>query len=206
MPETVAVKFAHHTLLMEWFLMAISVSIAGLGIWFAYDFYLKHPQLHSKIAARWPRLHNLLVHKYYVDEMYDALFVNRVKDLSTAFGLFDAKVIDGLGVDGAGWLARMLSRISMWWDKWIVDGLVNLTGKFATFPELSGPHDSDWRIFQLCGVYPDRSGDFTGVLRPPHAGVDAQSALKGDSHAAFFSSSTQRDSVHAHAWRAGALY
>ncbi|MGB7435249.1 MAG: NADH-quinone oxidoreductase subunit L [Candidatus Acidiferrum sp.] len=130
-PETVAVKFAHHTLLMEWFLMAISVSIAGLGIWFAYDFYLKHPQLHSKIAARWPRLHDLLVHKYYVDELYDALFVNRVKDLSTAFGLFDAKVIDGLGVDGAGWLARMLSRISMWWDKWIVDGLVNLTGKFV---------------------------------------------------------------------------
>jgi NADH-quinone oxidoreductase subunit L len=130
-PETAAVKFAHHALLTEWFLMIVSVSIAGLGIWFAYDFYLKHPQLHSKIAARWPRLHNLLVHKYYVDEIYDALFVNRIKDLSVAFALFDAKVIDGLGVDGAAWIARAFSRISMWWDKWIVDGLVNLLGKFT---------------------------------------------------------------------------
>jgi NADH-quinone oxidoreductase subunit L len=81
-----------------------------------------------KLAASWPRLHNLLVHKYYVDEIYDALFVNRIKDLSTAFGLFDAKVIDGLGVNGAGWLARFVSSVSMWWDKWVVDGLVNLIG------------------------------------------------------------------------------
>ncbi|HXX16312.1 MAG TPA: NADH-quinone oxidoreductase subunit L [Candidatus Eremiobacteraceae bacterium] len=130
-PLTSAVKFAHHTLLIEWFLMIISVTIAGMGIWFAYDFYIQHPQMHSKIAARWPRLHDLLVHKYYVDEIYDALFVNRIKDLSTAFGLFDAEVIDGFGVDGAAWLARVFSRISMWWDKWIVDGLVNLVGKFT---------------------------------------------------------------------------
>jgi NADH-quinone oxidoreductase subunit L len=72
-----------------------------------------------------------LLHKYYVDEIYDALFVNRIKDLSIALGLVDAKLIDGLGVDGAGWLTRFASRISMWWDKWIVDGLVNFTGKFT---------------------------------------------------------------------------
>jgi NADH-quinone oxidoreductase subunit L len=146
LPETISVKFAHHSLLIEWFLMAISVSIAGLGIWLAYDLYLKHPQLHSKIAARWPPLHNLLIHKYYVDEIYDALFVNRIKDLSTAFALFDAKVIDGLGVNGAAWLARFFSKISMWWDKWIVDGLVNLIGKFTR--SLSHPI----RMFQT-GVF-----------------------------------------------------
>ena len=130
-PETVSVKFAHHTLLVEGLLMAISVSIAGFGIWLAYNLYLKHPQLHYKVSASWPRLHNLLIHKYYVDEIYEALFVNRIKDLSTAFALFDSKVIDGLGIDGAAWLARMLSRISMWWDKWVVDGLVNFAGKFT---------------------------------------------------------------------------
>jgi NADH-quinone oxidoreductase subunit L len=145
-PETVAVRFAHHTLLVEWLLMGISVGIAGLGIWLAYNFYLKHPQLHSKVSASWRRLHNLLIHKYYVDEIYDALFVNRIKDLSTAFALFDAKIIDGLGVDGAGWLARVLSSISMWWDKWIVDGLVNLVGKFTR--SLSQPI----RMFQT-GVF-----------------------------------------------------
>jgi hypothetical protein len=81
-----------------------------------------------------------------VDEIYDALFVNRVKDLSTALGFFDSKIIDGLGVDGAGWLARVFSRISMWWDRWVVDALVNLLGWFPKF--LSMPV----RMFQT-GVF-----------------------------------------------------
>ena len=132
-PETATVKFAHHTLLTEYLLMAASVGIAIFGLSLAYKVYLQYPQLHSKVAASWPRLHNLLVHKYYVDEVYDALFVNRIKDLSIALGLFDAKVIDGLGVDGAGSLARAFSRISMWWDKWVVDGLVNFIGRFTRF-------------------------------------------------------------------------
>jgi NADH-quinone oxidoreductase subunit L len=102
-----------------------------MGIWLAYKLYPSRSPRHSKVAASWPRLHNLFVHKYYVDEIYDALFVNRIKDLSTTFNLFDAKVIDGFAVGGAAWLARALSRISMWWDKWVVDGLVNFIGKFT---------------------------------------------------------------------------
>jgi len=136
-PEAAAVQFAHHGLLLEWFLMAVSVGVALLGVWYAYRLYLKFPQLHAKVAASWPRLHKLLVNKYYVDEIYDALFVNSIKDLSTAFALFDAKVIDGVGVNGSAWLARVFSRISMWWDKWVVDGLVNFVGKFTQL--LSAP-------------------------------------------------------------------
>ncbi len=126
LPEAGPVVIAHHALAKELLLMVASVGIALLGIWLAHIVYIKYPQLQLRLAASWPRLHNLLVHKYYVDEIYDALFVNRVKDLSTAFGVFDGRVIDGLGVDGAGWLARFASGISMWWDKWVVDGLVNL--------------------------------------------------------------------------------
>lgn len=132
-PETGAVRIAHHAKATEYLLMVASVAIALLGLWLARKIYLTSPKLHSKIAASFPRLHDLLLHKYYVDEIYDALFVNRIKDLSTAFALFDAKVIDGLGVDGSAWLTRVLSRISMWWDKWVVDGLVNFVGKFTQF-------------------------------------------------------------------------
>jgi NADH-quinone oxidoreductase subunit L len=145
-PEAVAVKFPHHTLLIEYLLMAASVGIGTLGFWLAYNLYIKYPQVQAKLVAIWPGLHNLLIHKYYIDEIYDALFVNRIKDLSTALGLFDAKVIDGLGVDGAGWLTRVLSSISMWWDKWVIDGLVNFAGKFTRF--LSHPI----RMFQT-GVF-----------------------------------------------------
>jgi NADH-quinone oxidoreductase subunit L len=144
--DTGAIAFGHHTLLVEYALMAASVAFVALGFWLAYKLYIENPKLHTKLAASWPRLHNLLVHKYYVDEIYDALFVNRVKDLSTALAFFDSTVIDGLGVDGAGWLARAFSRISMWWDKWVVDALVNMLGWFPKF--LSMPV----RMFQT-GVF-----------------------------------------------------
>ena len=130
-PETGAIQFAHHPLIIEFLLMAVSVAVAGFGIWLAYRLYLKFPHLHSKVAASWPRLHKLLNNKYYVDELYDAIFVNRIKDLSTAFALFDTRVIDGLGVDGSASLTRILSQISMWGDKWVVDGMVNFVGKFT---------------------------------------------------------------------------
>jgi NADH-quinone oxidoreductase subunit L len=144
--DTGAITLGHHTLLAEYGLMAASVAFVALGFWLAYKLYLDNPKLHTKLAASWPRIQKLLVHKYYVDEIYDALFINRVKDLSTALGFFDSKVIDGLGVDGAGWLARAFSRISMWWDKWVVDALVNLLGWFPKF--LSMPV----RMFQT-GVF-----------------------------------------------------
>jgi NADH-quinone oxidoreductase subunit L len=144
--DTAAITFGHHTLLVEYALMAASVAFVALGCWLAYKLYLENPKLHTRLAESWPRLHNLLIHKYYVDEIYDALFVNRIMDLSTALGLFDSRVIDGLGVDGAGWLARIFSRISMWWDKWVVDALVNTLGWFPKF--LSMPV----RMFQT-GVF-----------------------------------------------------
>src|SRR5271157_5409237 len=109
--------------------MFASVAIALVGIWLAYMFYLKRAELPERLAASWPRLHRLVYRKYYVDEIYDAMFVNRTKDLGTALGLFDAKVVDGLGVDGTGWLTRATSRVSIWWDTWIVDGLVNVVGR-----------------------------------------------------------------------------
>jgi len=145
-PETATIHFAHHTLFKEYVLMLMSVGIAILGLWLAYRLYLKFPHLHAKVAASFPTLHKVLLHNYYVDEIYDALFVNRMKDLSTTCGLLDGKVIDGLGVNGAGWLARAFSSISMWWDKWVVDGLVNFVGKFTQL--LSAPV----RMFQT-GVF-----------------------------------------------------
>jgi NADH-quinone oxidoreductase subunit L len=128
-PEEGAVKIAHHALAKEYFLMLLSVAIAGAGIYLAYEFYRTKRFAPEVVAAKWPKLYQLLLHKYYVDEIYDAAVVDRTKDLGTLLGRFDAKVIDGLGVDGAGWLARFISKVSMWWDKWIIDGLLNLSAK-----------------------------------------------------------------------------
>jgi NADH-quinone oxidoreductase subunit L len=114
---------------MEYVLMLASLGVAAMGIWLAYVIYLKREGAAERMAASWSGVHNLLYRKYYMDEIYDALFVNRTKDLASTLGAFDRTVIDGLGVDGSAWLTRFLSRVSIWWDTWIVDGLVNLSAR-----------------------------------------------------------------------------
>ena len=127
--ETGAVKIARHTLAVEYILMLASLSIAGAGIWLAYQFYRTKRFAPELVAARRPKLYQLLLHKYYVDEIYDAAIVEPTKDLGTLLGRFDENVIDGVGVNGAGWLARFGSTLSMWWDKWIIDGMLNFSAK-----------------------------------------------------------------------------
>jgi NADH-quinone oxidoreductase subunit L len=110
----------------EIILMLLSEGLVVLGILFAWYIYLKRIDLPAKIAKSLNGFYDLVYHKYYVDELYDAMFVNRAKDLGLALGAFDRTVVDGLGVNGAGWLTRAISRLSMWWDTWIVDGSVRL--------------------------------------------------------------------------------
>jgi len=71
------------------------------------------------------------LNKYYVDEAYDYVFTGRRKlgevrlgamGAGEASSWFDVHIIDGL-VNGAGWTTRLISNISKWWDKWIIDGV-----------------------------------------------------------------------------------
>jgi NADH-quinone oxidoreductase subunit L len=121
---------AHHDP-MEYALMVVSVGIALAGIWLARWMYTQRTEMPETLAQRFPRLYQLVYRKYYVDELYDALFVNRSKDLASSLGAFDRTVIDGFGVDGSAWLTRFSSRVSIWWDTWIVDGLVNLSARIV---------------------------------------------------------------------------
>ena len=69
-----------------------------------------------------------LVYHKYVDELYDALFVNRIKDLGRACFFVDSKFVDG-AVNGNAPQPRGEPRsLSRLFDKYIVDGLVNLVG------------------------------------------------------------------------------
>jgi NADH-quinone oxidoreductase subunit L len=120
-----------HNMASEYGLIAASVLVALVGIFAAWQLYLKKPQIPEMLAKRWNGLYRLLYNKYYVDQIYDAMFVNRAKDLGNALGAFDRGVINGIGVDGTGWLTRFSSRLSMWWDSWIVDGLVNLAARIV---------------------------------------------------------------------------
>jgi NADH-quinone oxidoreductase subunit L len=114
---------------MEYTLMLASVLIAAAGIWLAYFLYIKRPELPATVAQSFGGFYRMLYHKYYVDEIYDALLVNRAKDLGITLGAFDDRILNGVAVDGTGWLTRATSTVSMWWDSWIVDGSVNLVAR-----------------------------------------------------------------------------
>ncbi len=61
----------------------ISVLAAFLGFGLAWLLYCKNPQLPEKIAAAMAGGYQTLVHKYYVDELYGAVFVKPLINGST---------------------------------------------------------------------------------------------------------------------------
>jgi NADH-quinone oxidoreductase subunit L len=109
----------------EFGLMLLSVGVAAAGFLLAYYWYVKQPEAPARAAARARPIYNVVLNKYYIDELYDAFFVNRTKDLGNAFAAFDLGVVDG-GVNGVGWSTRMSGELSRFWDTWVIDGLVNV--------------------------------------------------------------------------------
>jgi len=73
-----------------------------------------------------------MYHKYYVDEIYDAMIVNPLKRLARYCFAFDLSIIDGL-VNGAGWLTRLTAWLSHKFDIYFVDGVVNSLAALVDF-------------------------------------------------------------------------
>ncbi len=78
---------------------AISVLAALLGFGLAWQLYYRDPQLPAKIAASMSGAYQTLVHKYYVDELYGAVFVKPLIKGSTQILWHDVdqKIIDARG-------------------------------------------------------------------------------------------------------------
>jgi NADH-quinone oxidoreductase subunit L len=80
----------------EWLLMGISVLFAFTGLVLAYVLYVSKPYLPDKIAASMNGFYELVLNKYYVDEIYAKVFVKPLVDGSTKIlwqGV-DRRVID----------------------------------------------------------------------------------------------------------------
>ena len=98
--ETSADEHLESTELM---LMGISSGVAFAGILIAVYFWLRNPGAAAAMASRLRPIYTLLYNKYYVDELYDTLIVQPIKQLSIK-GLWrgaDAILIDG-AVNGVG--------------------------------------------------------------------------------------------------------
>jgi NADH-quinone oxidoreductase subunit L len=102
---------------IEFGLMGASVAVALLGILGAWQLYLRRPEVPRLIAARLRGPYQVLLHKYWVDELYDLVIVRPYRALSRfAWRVIDDGLIDGLGVRGTGALVKLGSRFTSGWE------------------------------------------------------------------------------------------
>ena len=102
------IEEAHH--IPQW---AITVPLAGAlsGVAIAFIFYIWRPRLAGLVSSMFRPVYLCLLNKYYVDELYDWMFVRPAKRLG--YGLWkaiDGSVIDGLGPDGIASVTIDLAR------------------------------------------------------------------------------------------------
>ncbi len=117
---------------LEWGLMGLSLGIALAGWALAHRIYVKKPEVAEKLATSFAPAYRMLFHKYYVDEIYNAVIIQPVKGLCRALSWFDLTVIDGI-VNGSAWMTVRTALVSTWFDVNIVDLLVNLVGAIVSF-------------------------------------------------------------------------
>ncbi|MEW6061542.1 MAG: NADH-quinone oxidoreductase subunit L [Bacteroidota bacterium] len=86
----------HDSAGLELGLMAVSVAVGLAGIWFGRYVYIQRKDIAESAAKKFSGLYKLLWNKYYVDEVYDAVVVNPIKQTSDKFlwKIFDVQIID----------------------------------------------------------------------------------------------------------------
>jgi NADH-quinone oxidoreductase subunit L len=93
-----------------WGLAGLSVLVALVGFAFAYLLYARRPELAVAWRTRIRPVHALVEHKYYVDELYDLVFVRPGFALARLLNdVVETRVIDGL-VNGVANFAMVEAR------------------------------------------------------------------------------------------------
>jgi len=109
----------------------LSILAAGLGILAGWSVYRDQPEPDPVFQLGW--LSNLLVNKFYLDEVYMNGIVLPVRDrLAAAVVWFDRNVVDGV-VNGTARLTKDLAFGTDEFDRTVVDGAVNGVAQAAGF-------------------------------------------------------------------------
>jgi NADH-quinone oxidoreductase subunit L len=91
----------------EWTGLVIGGAISIIGIGLAYTLYMRRQGTTLRLRDRFGAVHNFLSHKWYFDELYDAVFVRPVANFGT-FGrtVVESRFVQGFVVGGAVGLVR----------------------------------------------------------------------------------------------------
>ena len=96
------------------------------GFLLAYQLYARRPALAPAIQARLRPVHTLLWRKYFIDELYDRIFVRPGYALGGFLsGVFEPRVLDGLATgvvsfvqlvagDWRAWETGRVRRYALW--------------------------------------------------------------------------------------------
>ncbi len=97
----------------EWTLLALATAVAVVGLAGAWKLLQPAVLKPAREAPAEIGLERVLLRKYYVDELYDAVFVRPLVWLSDRvfWRIVDAFIIDGVGVNGTARVARFFGWI-----------------------------------------------------------------------------------------------
>jgi NADH-quinone oxidoreductase subunit L len=95
---------------LERLLMAVSVGIAAAGLGLAWYFWRRRRDIPAALAGQLSGAYRVLLNKYYIDEIYDAVVVQPIKQVSVngLWKAMDVGVIDGV-INGVGATVRSAS-------------------------------------------------------------------------------------------------
>lgn len=94
--RVVAETAARSSFAPEYRLMLFTTTIVFISIFAAYILYMKKRSVPETLAERNPSFYRLLLHKWYIDELYEKVFINPLHALS----IFMWKGIDVVVIDG----------------------------------------------------------------------------------------------------------
>ncbi len=130
MPHAIGVEHGHHSHVIHYVAMGISILMIVVGLSLAYGMYFAKKISPQKLAEKFPRLYQFLLNKWYFDELYNNTIVAFIWQVAQVKAAFDHVVIDGVVNGIASWTCT-ISRIHGWWDNYVVDGIVNGVAKLV---------------------------------------------------------------------------
>jgi NADH-quinone oxidoreductase subunit L len=117
------VERAHST---EFLFQAIGVSAGVIGWVFARMLYKDNrSQVPARLLERWKGFWTVVYNKYYVDELYQATVLRGALGFARMCSWFDKRIVDSI-VNLVGAITRVFANIDGAIDRYLVDGAVNL--------------------------------------------------------------------------------
>ncbi len=118
----------HASRALELALMGVSVTVAAVGIAFAWRMYVVDPPASARVATRFAPAYRVLSGRYFVDELYGATVIRGLWSTARVLWVVDRRIVDGV-VNGSSWVTLAGSWISGRTDRAVVDGVVNGVGR-----------------------------------------------------------------------------